>query len=226
MSYKRARLLYCFLAVILCVGLGVAGGVITELKEELAVMEHNKVLLRGYIDQQSKAYDELVATREIDAEVIDFWYQAYQDEHTRCAELRANPIIKEVPVGVIKEVEKIVEVEKEVTVKPTDWVSLIELENFLDDDDTDSHIFLKADANGIIKFSGTCEEYAFQLRDRAFDAGKRLETEDLTPAEYKRWYGKTIDKNSLHCICKAIIGNEVWYIEPADDRHWIGAYLD
>jgi len=112
MSNRRARLLYCLVAVVLCVGLLATGSMIADLKGQLAIMEHNEVLLFDYIDQQGKAYDELVATREIDADAIDFWYKEYRDAEDRCTKLRANPIIKEIPVEIIKEVDKIVEVEK------------------------------------------------------------------------------------------------------------------
>jgi len=116
----------------------------------------------------------------------------------------------------------IVEVEKYVYLDLQDWRSVEELKAFLAEDNTDT--VLKFTGN--VTFNSSCEERAFQLRKRAFDIGKRLEMEILTPAEYKKWYGDTIASDSLHAICKAVIGNEVWYIEPADDRHWIGAYLD
>ncbi len=117
---------------------------------------------------------------------------------------------------------KIVEVVKVVQAQGKDWVSVGELEEFLANDDTDNvTVFV-----GSVVLNSACEEKAFQLRERAFEIGKRLETEDLTPPEYKKWYGETIASDRLHCINKAVIGNEVWYIEPSDDRIWIGAYLD
>ena len=120
------------------------------------------------------------------------------------------------------QVVRIVEVDKRILVDTEDWVSLAELEAFLDEDDTDEVLVFTANAT----FNSSCEDRAFQLRHRAFDIGKRLEMEALTPAEYKKWYDDTIASDRLHAICKAVIGNECWYIEPADDRHWIGAYLD
>ncbi len=123
---------------------------------------------------------------------------------------------------VYAQVVRIVEVEKKVLVDTQDWESLTELEEFLAEDNTDTVLVFK----GSVVFNSSCEERAFQLRGGAFDIGKRLETEDLTPPEYKIWYDDTIANNKRHAICKAIIGNEVWYIEPADDRHWLAGYLD
>jgi len=95
MSDKRTRLLYYLPLVILCVGLLMAGSMIAQLNNQVAVMESNEVLLFDYIDQQNKAYTELVAQYETAGETINFWHQEYQDAEDRCTELRANPVIKE-----------------------------------------------------------------------------------------------------------------------------------
>lgn len=118
---------------------------------------------------------------------------------------------------------KIVEVEKIIIRDTNDWVSVAELEAFLLNDDTDNHTSFV----GSIIFEGSCEDRAFALRRRAFEIGRRLETEYLTPAEVLRWYSDNITDATPHYISKAQIGsNEIWYIEPSDDRIWIGVYLD
>jgi len=175
--------------------------IIDKLNARIAALEQDKVdaynASSEAINSYATSYNALLAER-------DFLAGKLAESLTRLQTVR------------------VVEVEKYIKVETKDWVSLEELEEFLDNDDTDEVLVFTANAT----FNSSCEERAFQLRKRAFDIGKRLETEDLTPAEYKKWYGDTIASDRLHAICKAIIGNEVWYIEPADDRHWIGAYLD
>jgi len=107
-----------------------------------------------------------------------------------------------------------------------DWSSVEELEAFLEEDDTDRHVYLKAGSDGVVRFNNQCEDKAFQLRDRAEAIGKRLETEVLDRYEYYKWYKVWLKKNRYHVINKALIGNEWWYIEPSSDRLWLGLYLD
>ena len=136
------------------------------------------------------------------------------------------PVVEYVEVEV--EVEKLVHhyIEIEVPVKLEDWESVEELEAFLKADNTDSHIYLKAGGDGVIKFDGQCEDVAIQLRDRAMAEGKHLEVVPLHRAEYLKWYNEEIEVGRYHAICMAIIGNEFWYVEPSDDRCWRALYLD
>ena len=107
-----------------------------------------------------------------------------------------------------------------------DWNSLEELEFFLSVDDTDSHLYLIANADGIVYFNNQCEDRAFNLRDRAEVVGKRLETEILDRHEYHKWYGVWLKPNHYHVINKALIGNEWHYVDPETDEHWLALYLD
>jgi hypothetical protein len=145
-------------------------------------------------------------------------------------EVNKPPEIVEVEVTVVKEVIKEVIVEKLVEVyKPlSDWDSLAELEAFLSQDTTDSHIYLIADENGVVKLTGNCEEVAFQLQGRAYEIGKRLDTEILTYAEYIKYCGTDggMRINDGHYINKAVVGNEVWFVEPQSDKVWLAYYLD
>ena len=85
-----------------------------------------------------------------------------------------------------------------------DWDSVLELQCFLELDD--APLVLKSGES----FSGQCENYAFQLRDRAREWGRLLDVEILTPREFKKYYGK---RGGYHAINKAIIGNEWWYVD-------------
>ena len=112
--------------------------------------------------------------------------------------------------------------------KLSDFTSLEELQTFLAQDDTDTSLILVADSSGKINFNGSCEDYAFQLRDRAADIGKRLEAELLTRSEYVKYYGDTggLSVNDMHMVNKAVIGNDVFLIEPQDDKVWKVVSLD
>jgi hypothetical protein len=106
------------------------------------------------------------------------------------------------------------------------------LKEFLAKDNTDRSILLKADTKGDIKFDGFCEEKAFQLRDRAVAQGIKMETEILSRSECFRWqyYIKgnvySLQAYDGHYICKTVIGNDIWFIEPQNDKIWIAYHLD
>jgi hypothetical protein len=135
-------------------------------------------------------------------------------------------VVETVEVEKIVSVDRIVEVPVEVTVKLRDWENKAELTEFLKNDDTDTYLFLKADNAGGIAFNGQCEDLALQLRDRAMSIGKYLSVQVLSPQEYEKWYGVTVGPGVYHAICMARIGNEFWYIEPDNDRHWPALNLD
>lgn len=130
----------------------------------------------------------------------------------------------------IVEVPKYIEVQKIITKVEyktlDDWDNKDELLNFIADDDTDTHIILKANSEGIISFDGQCEDFAIQLINRAEAIGKRLYFIPLHRSEYAKWYGESIPIGTYHAICCAIIGNDVYYIEPQDDRCWKALELD
>jgi hypothetical protein len=123
-------------------------------------------------------------------------------------------------------IEKEVEVPREVPVMLKDWDSPEQLAEFLKNDDTDGRIILQADSSGAIAFNGQCEDLALQLRDRAMAIGKYLSVQVLNPKEYEKWYGIKVRSDVYHAICMARIGNQFWYIEPANDKHWSALNLD
>jgi hypothetical protein len=123
-------------------------------------------------------------------------------------------------------ITKEVEIPRDVPVALKDWDSTEELAEFLKNDDTDQHIFLRADDDGGVALDGQCEDLALQLRDRAMAIGRYLSVEVLNPKEYEKWYGVAVGPNVYHAICMARIGNEFWYIEPSTDKYWLALNLD
>ncbi|HUV56787.1 MAG TPA: hypothetical protein VMV84_06095, partial [Dehalococcoidales bacterium] len=100
--------------------------------------------------------------------------------------------------------------------------SVLELECFLALDH--APVVLIAGSDGWIRMDGQCEDVAFQLRDRAEVWGRRLETELLTKFEIRQYY--YISTPYEHMINKAIIGNEIWYVDKGYDKMWHVGYLD
>lgn len=126
--------------------------------------------------------------------------------------------IVEIPVDRIVEVsvEKIVEVPVEVIVKVSreidEFPSLEVLEQWLADDDLDTRIVLRAGADGKIHFNGACDYTAMELQRRALADGYLMSTEIIEKGK------------KLHMICSAVIGNDIYFIEPGTDEVWLGAY--
>jgi len=115
------------------------------------------------------------------------------------------------------------------------WESIEELKAFLEQDDTDEVFDITAGEDGILNYRGInmCEHDALQLIDRAFAIGKTLHFLPLPRSEYLKWWTKwkspwkrTPRANEYHAIVLAIIGNDVWYIEPDTDVHFKALKLD
>lgn len=132
----------------------------------------------------------------------------------------------EVPVEVVKEVEVIKEVKvvEEVPIKLRHFETVQELKDWLQQ--LDGRVVLKANAEGIIKFQGICDDVAMYLQDRAIEGGYKMSIEVLSRSEYHRWYGEWLDEDQLHAVNSAIIGNEIWFIDFTSDKVWLAAYLD
>uniref|UniRef100_A0A6M3KBG5 Uncharacterized protein n=1 Tax=viral metagenome TaxID=1070528 RepID=A0A6M3KBG5_9ZZZZ len=116
--------------------------------------------------------------------------------------------------------------------EPVPFTSVEELSLFLVADDTDNTLFLTAGKDGIIQFNGQCEDYAFNLQKRAKEAGYIMETELLSKTDCIKWKKYiegdpySLGYNDAHMIDKVYIGNEVWFIEPANDNKWNPYRLD
>lgn len=99
-----------------------------------------------------------------------------------------------------------------------DWDNLLELEVFLALYDEPIEMVSGEELNK------QCENIAFQLRDKAREWGRNLDVEILTPQEYRKYYGKYAGVH--HAINKAVIGNEMWYVDWLENKVWHALNLD
>ncbi len=124
-------------------------------------------------------------------------------------------------------VDRLVEVHTESTREIIDWKNVDELKTFLENDDSDKVIVLKANSDGVILLNNQCEDIALRLIDRAQVAGRRLFFVPLHREEYAKWYDTTIEEGHYHAVAGAIVGdNDFYYIEPTTDKYWLALYLD
>ena len=106
-----------------------------------------------------------------------------------------------------------------------DWDSVLELECFLAMDDGEP-LVIRAGADGKVSFSGHCEDFAFQLRNRAMAWGKYLDVEIITQDEYYDHFKERLPSNVVHAINKAVIGNEFWFVDKTSGDIWHQYNLD
>jgi len=107
-----------------------------------------------------------------------------------------------------REVVKEVLVEKPVELRQ--FTSLEELEAWLAEDDTDEYVYLFAGKDGVCQPSDKydCDDYAFQLQQRAASSGFLISVTIIKK------------QGELHMINLACIGNSIYYIEPQSDKAW------
>jgi len=133
--------------------------------------------------------------------------------------------IVEVPVEVITEIIRIEYVDREVYKGARYFESLEELTSWLAQDDTDSHLILTANADGVCFLNGACEDYAMQLQLNALTDGFILSTEI---EKYKYLDCFTLPEalpETDHIFNLAIIPleNAYYWIEPqTDEIHYWG----
>ena len=124
--------------------------------------------------------------------------------------------VKYIESPVYKIVEKIMEVEviKEVPREIREFESLKELKQFLEDDDTNEvlRLYPIKGTGGVISFTGPCDHYALNLQRRALEAGYLMSIEIIER------------DNEPHMMNSAVIGNEIYYIEPGTDEVWLWGY--
>ena len=103
---------------------------------------------------------------------------------------------------VVEYVDKIIEVAKELR----NFSSLQELEQWLNKGKSTIQ-FKQPDFD--------CDDFAFQLQDRALNDGYKLNVELIQSSEYNRLFKKAkLRPNKIHAINSALIGNKAYYIEP------------
>lgn len=130
------------------------------------------------------------------------------------------PEISYYPVDQVVVVEKIVEVErveyvdriKEVPIMPRNFETLEELEEWLS-------------VRAFIAF-GDCDDWALALQGFALEDGYLLNFKVITPGEYNKLFKLKVPLDEVHAINLALIGNEIWYIEPFNKEVQLAYYLD
>ena len=134
-----------------------------------------------------------------------------------------TPVEKVIETVVYKPVDKIVytEVEKPVVKKVeiarplTYFENINELKQWLSDVNLVQIGFNVIDQNNhnITKFD--CDDYARNLQDKALQDGYIISFEVIRASEYNSTFKeKKIPSGAIHAVNSAIIGNEVYYIEP------------
>ncbi|GAJ18630.1 unnamed protein product, partial [marine sediment metagenome] len=72
-----------------------------------------------------------------------------------------------------------------------------------------------------------CEDYALRLQEKALRDGYIISFEIIHSAEYNALFKqKRMPADTIHAINSAILGNEVYYIEPQTHEIAFVAYLD
>ena len=104
--------------------------------------------------------------------------------------------------------------------------SLEELEEWLVFDDTNEYLIMKADEEGVISFSGVCEDYAMQLQERALADGYKMSFYYVDRIEMWQRFRVRLERGKAHAMNLTIIGNYIYIIEPATDGITHIAYLD
>lgn len=103
----------------------------------------------------------------------------------------------------------------------TDFQNVQELKDFLAQDNTNNHIYLRANSSGVVRLEGVCNEEAIQLRNRALNKGKYLSVVVVSRLEYYlRTHQVMNGEAQYHTMNMAIIGREYYLIEPKTDEIW------
>jgi hypothetical protein len=124
----------------------------------------------------------------------------------------------------------------EETVTETEYVYVVksvpvELRNFINLEELEKWLHDREDTN-IVRFQQTdkvldCDDFAFELQRKALEDGYITSFEIIGRSEYNELFKTTMPpEQSLHAINLAIIGNNVYYIEPQTDEIVLAAYMD
>ena len=137
------------------------------------------------------------------------------------------PVEVKAPGGVIKEVEVIKEVPRELR----EFESLDELKGWLETDETDKYhimiLLIDPGMSGTFDIGNCCEDYAMRLQNSALDDGYIMSVSTIWGDEYNALFTKKkCPLGEKHALNLTIIGNRVWYIEPQNDEIQFAGYLD
>ena len=108
-----------------------------------------------------------------------------------------------------------------------DFTSLEELTrvvNSMPDDfiSNDYNAAIVVDESGVANLNAPCVSVAIAMRDYAATQGYFLSLNALSPADFAQWYKRPLT-NEGHMVNMAVIGKNIYYIDPADKRIWLGA---
>lgn len=110
------------------------------------------------------------------------------------------------------EVEKVIVEQVEVSKELHYFESLDELEQWL---------------SSVSIFASDCDDFAIELQNQALKNSYIVSFEVIYPSEYNRLFKqKRLPGGIVHAINLAVIGNEVYYIEPQTHEVVFAAYLD
>lgn len=110
-------------------------------------------------------------------------------------------------------VQKEIIVEKPIELR--EFVSLQELVDWLEQDETDATLYftVKVDLSNL-NSKYDCDDFAYHLQKSALAEGYLMSTEII------------IKEGEQHMINSTSIGNNIYFIEPQTDEVWLGAYRD
>ena len=132
-------------------------------------------------------------------------YISYRTEYID--RIAHEPFIVQKEIIVEKLVEKPIELRE--------FVSLQELVDWLEQDETDTTLYftVKVDLSNLdSKYD--CDDFAYHLQKSALADGYLMSTEII------------VKEGEQHMINSTSIGNNIYFIEPQTDEVWLGAYRD
>jgi len=130
--------------------------------------------------------------------------------------VREVEVVKEVVEKEIEYRDIVKEVMIEKPIEQREFVSKEELENWLAEDDGETTIYFFITPDGTTGSSDKydCDDYALDLQQSALKDGFLMSATIIEKGD------------QLHMINLAVIGNDVYYIEPQTDEVWFYAYRD
>jgi len=125
----------------------------------------------------------------------------------------------EKPVTVVKYVDRV----QKAPLELRNFKDLAELQQWLKDVNTNTTtIYLERPGAAI-----DCDDFALALQRKALEGGFLMSFQIIEPGRYNSLFeGAKIPPNTLHAINLAIIGNNVYYIEPQTGEVVLAAQLD
>jgi hypothetical protein len=103
-----------------------------------------------------------------------------------------------------------------------DFTSLEELQAFVNARTKDDYtVILQPGQSGVVNFTDDCVPDAIALINYAQRHAYYLSLDLLTPDQYNQHYGQSSANG--HMICMAVIGENIYFIDPPTGNIWLGA---